>query len=205
MTEILGYGEDSLTMWMLKHHISKILDEDDKTPVSNCLVFYRPSFGRSGGRNSPEFGEFDAIIASLKKIYLVESKWDNLSGSNTNRELLENVQRLRHRVFSWYLTNWNRNYTNNWKRFVDENARGFQQSFKGEKTIADRGLLAENLEQILEKLLSHCKGFAGEQDIRNVLLFFHNKPIQLSNIGKDFTLKCIDYSKDLVGSFIKIQ
>lgn len=103
VTEIFGYGEDCLTLWALKHHISKILDKDDRTLVSDCLVFYRPSFGRSGGSNSPEFGEFDAIVASLRKIYLVESKWDNLSGSNTNRELFKDVQKLRHRVFSWYL------------------------------------------------------------------------------------------------------
>lgn len=49
---------------------------DDFSAPSDCIAFYRPSFGRKGGNNRAEFGEFDAIIVSSKKIYLVESKWD---------------------------------------------------------------------------------------------------------------------------------
>ena len=80
MSKILGYGEDALTLWALKHHVPKILEEfQDKTPILDCLVFYRPSFGRHGQANSSVFGEFDAILASRKNIYLIESKWDNLT------------------------------------------------------------------------------------------------------------------------------
>ncbi len=64
MAEIFGYGEDALTLRLLMKQISFILGNEDKTLLSDCLVFYRPSFGRSGGSKSAEFGEFDAIIAS---------------------------------------------------------------------------------------------------------------------------------------------
>jgi hypothetical protein len=53
MVKILGYGEDTLTLWAMKEHIGKILKEfEDPTLSSDCLVFYRPSFGRSGGEDS---------------------------------------------------------------------------------------------------------------------------------------------------------
>lgn len=77
MSKIFGYGEDALTLWALKQHTSNILEEfQDKTPISNCLIFYRPSFGRGFGS---VFGEFDAILVSRENIYLIESKWDNLA------------------------------------------------------------------------------------------------------------------------------
>jgi hypothetical protein len=201
--KILGYGEDCLTLLALKCHIPEIVDEDDRTSISNCLVFYRPSFGRSGGSNSPEFGEFDAIIASLRKIYLVESKWDNLSGTNTKRELVEYVQRLRHRVFSWYLTHWNESYFNNWQRFHDEKRRDFEASFKDEKLIAEKGLLVDNLQQALKMLLDHCEGFSGDQSIRNVLLFFYQKSSPQSIVSKDFKMVNIHYNP-VAGGFIGI-
>jgi len=48
MSEILGYGEDAFTFWALKRHLAKILDElTDKTEPSDCLIFFRPGFGRS--------------------------------------------------------------------------------------------------------------------------------------------------------------
>lgn len=63
MNETLGYGEDALTLWALEKHRSEILNKlDDQTTTSDCLVFFRPSFGRSGGKGSAEFGEFDSRI-----------------------------------------------------------------------------------------------------------------------------------------------
>jgi hypothetical protein len=119
MLKILGYGEDALTLWLLKKQISSILGEfEDKTSPSDCLVFYRPSFGRSGGNRSAEFGEFDAIIASRENIYLVESKWDNLSEFSKDELFLRGEQVLRHEVFSWYLLRWNKKYRNDWQSFV---------------------------------------------------------------------------------------
>ena len=104
MCKILGYGEDALTLLALKSHMSKILERfEDKSDPSKCLVFYRPSFGRSGGEKSSEFGEFDAMVASLENIYLIESKWDNLSNNENYKVKIKNVQQLRHDIFSWSL------------------------------------------------------------------------------------------------------
>lgn len=97
MNEILGYGEDALTLWALKKHISEILNKlNDQTTPSDCLVFFRPSFGRSGGKRSAQFREFDSILASSKNIYLIESKWDNLSQNQDVKIELSDVQILRH-------------------------------------------------------------------------------------------------------------
>ncbi|MEK6795911.1 MAG: hypothetical protein AABZ39_14105 [Spirochaetota bacterium] len=71
--EILGYGEDALSLHFLKNeanmkkhlYLSKIE-----------TIFYRPSFGRGVSC----YGEFDFIVGgisgNLKKVCLGESKWD---------------------------------------------------------------------------------------------------------------------------------
>ena len=72
MAKLLGYGEDFLTLWALEEQLAAILSKfEDHTPASDCLAFYRPSFGRSGGENSAEFGEFDAIISSRENSFFV--------------------------------------------------------------------------------------------------------------------------------------
>lgn len=139
------------------------------------LFFYRPSFGRSGGKGSAEFGEFDAIVASRKSIYLIESKWDNLSNYKKERLLLREEQLTRHRVFAWYLTHWDKKYAGKWQEFVDDNRSDFIAGKKlpdGEK--GKQSLLAANLESILNKLLDHCKGFSSHDNVKNILLFFYN-------------------------------
>ena len=118
MNNIMGYGEDALTLWALKNQLRKILDPfKDATDVGDCLIFYRPSFGRSGGPDSAEFGEFDAIVASREKYYLIESKWDNHSNYAKESVDLRDEQILRHEVFTWYLFNWGMMYSGNWQRF----------------------------------------------------------------------------------------
>ena len=100
MSKIFGYGEDALTLWLLKNQPEQILNRfNDKTEPSDCIVFYRPSFGRSGGPGSAEFGEFDAILASKENIYLIESKWDNHRQTNRSELLLRPEQTERHKVF----------------------------------------------------------------------------------------------------------
>jgi len=48
MNEILAYGEDALSYWALKERLSEILKKlDDSSNPSDCLIFFRPSFGRS--------------------------------------------------------------------------------------------------------------------------------------------------------------
>jgi hypothetical protein len=206
MSEILGYGEDALTLWALKHHISKILEEfQDKTPISECIAFYRPSFGRHGKEGSSIFGEFDAILASRKNIYLIESKWDNLSEFKKEDIILRKEQTVRHEVFSWYLTHWNKDYSK-WQSFIKK----YQKDFKIEnenKTIAPKGsLLSRNLEFILTKLQEHCESSLSEANIRNVLLFFYDveksKPPTKTNKG--FKTIPIDYSKEIKSNFIAL-
>jgi len=210
MRKILGYGEDSLTLWALENHISKILDRfEDRSDSSKCLVFYRPSFGRAGGKNSSEFGEFDAIVASPRNIYLVESKWDNLSRiknyENIAKSIIKPEQILRHEIFSWYLAHWNKRYRGNWERFIEEQEPDFQSKF--EKKLPRRtrkGLLAHNLEFILEELLGRCRSFSSKDNIKNVLLFFYKdgeKP-ELPDKIRIFNLVKIDYSKKLKENFI---
>jgi hypothetical protein len=208
MTEILGYGEDALTLWALKYRMSEILSKlNDKTSPSDCIVFYRPSFGRSGGSISPEFGEFDAIIASPVNIYLIESKWDNISGTKRDEALVKPVQKLRHEVFSWYLLHWKESHSKNWERFIDENKEDFKEALKGEKQLVKdkESLLAKNLEQILNMLIEHCRGFQGEQNIKNVLLYFHRAKSSIPSKPEGFELIPIDYSKNVVGNFVKLE
>jgi hypothetical protein len=70
MSEFFGYGEDAFTLWALKNKKKMVLEKfNDKSAPSDCLNFYRPSFGRSGGKQSAEFGEFDAILVSLENVY----------------------------------------------------------------------------------------------------------------------------------------
>lgn len=73
MNRTLGYGEDALILWALRHKINDILKEfRDETTPSDCLIFYRPSFGRQGKRGGSVFGDFDAIIVSSENVYLTE-------------------------------------------------------------------------------------------------------------------------------------
>jgi hypothetical protein len=206
MTQILGYGEDALTLWALKNHLSKILERfEDKSDPSKCLVFYRPSFGRSGGEKSSEFGEFDAMVASLENIYLIESKWDNLSNNENYKVKIKNVQQLRHDIFSWYLTHWHKKYVGRWENFVKEQELHFK--FKKKLLRKKNSLLRRNLEFILNELLEHCKQFSGKDNIKNVLLFFYNDGDEpkLPDKIETFNLVKIDYSKELTENFITIS
>jgi hypothetical protein len=202
MTKILGYGEDALTLLALKHHVSKILKGyEDKTAISNCLIFYRPSFGRHSRANSSVFGEFDAILASKENIYLIESKWDNLTEYDKKELMLGDAQTLRHEIFAWYLTHWNKKYYGNWQTFANEHQNDFK--FKN-KTIARNSLLARNLESVLNKLQEHCHNLSSDR-IKNVLLFFHDtRNIPPTNTNKGFKLIAIDYSKEIKGNFVTL-
>jgi len=207
MSKILAYGEDAFTLWALKHRTSDILGKfQDKTAPSDCVIFYRPSFGRHRKESSAVFGEFDAIIASSENVYLIESKWDNFGEFKKNQLTLRREQELRHQIFTWYLIHWSKKYSNNWDGFVVEQQSDFQKKFKG-KTIAPKGrLLARNLESILTKILGHCKRFSSEDNIKNVLLFFYNseKSKKPTKLDGTFTLIPIDYSKEIKDNFVTL-
>lgn len=209
MAKLLGYGEDFLTLWAVKERVGTILKKfGDHTPTSDCLAFYRPSFGRSGGKGSAEFGEFDAIIASRENIYLVESKWDNLNKYKKSKLFLRKEQLLRHEVFAWYLVNWNKKYLGQWQNFVDDHINALNALEKKFPTY-QRGrkkLLVTNLEFVLGKLIDHRKGFYSRANIKNVLFFFYNSEVSdpPTEVNVDFTLIPLDYSKKLEGNFIEL-
>lgn len=207
MVKIVGYGEDSLTLWALKHRLSAILEEEGTAP-SDCLVFYRPSFGRHSKNSKAVFGEFDAIIVSPKNIYLIESKWDNLGKFNKDELILREEQELRHNIFSWYLMHWDKKYSNDWKTFVKEQQSDFQSKFE-EKTIAPVGskLLAKNLEFILTKIREYCKKFSSENNIKNVLLFFYDaeKSKPPIKINRTFRIVPIKYDKEMKDNFVTLS
>jgi hypothetical protein len=204
MSTILGYGEDALTLWSLKGQLKKILNIfKDNTKVKDCLVFYRPSFGRTGGKNSAEFGEFDAIVASKEKYYLIESKWDNHSNYKKESIAIREEQALRHEVFTWYLFNWGLNYAGDWQKFKEEK----KIPLKYGKTIPPAGSLqAKNLEYILSRLVNYCDCVCDMSNVRNVLLFFYDstKSEPPTKTNGMFTIIPIDYGKYSIDNFINI-
>jgi hypothetical protein len=202
MGEILGYGEDALTLWALKNRLKVILERfGDKANSSECLIFYRPSFGRRSRNCSSIFGEFDAIVASRSSILLVESKWDNLGSFKEEELALREEQLLRHRIFAWYLTNWNERFRGNWERFVEEKKEQFR--FQGKTMPNASSLLSGNLEYVLNRLQQHCRN-VDESHIKNVLLYFHRGPrIPSFRVNKTFTPIPIDYT-EISGSFIPL-
>jgi len=209
MVKTVGYGEDSLTLWALKQRLHVILRRfQDKTAPSNCLIFYRPSFGRRSRKGSSVFGEFDAIIISSKNVYLIESKWDNLGQSKKDRLVLRREQTLRHQIFSWYLTHWDKKYSGHWDNFVEKHQDDFKKDFKpDEKTMPQKGkLLATNLEYVLTKSVEH-RGTIAHHNVKNVLLFFYGnkkKPKPQIEIRDAFTTIPIDYSEEVEGNFITL-
>jgi len=208
MCKILGYGEDALTLWALKHCTSDILESfQDQTAPSDCLIFYRPSFGRHSKEGSAVFGEFDAILVSSQNIYLIESKWDNLLTYDDNELALRPEQVTRHSIFSWYITRWDRKYSSNWKSFVKDHQYEFQKKIRTKNIAPTGSLLATNLEFILNKLLEHCKTFSPVDNIKNVLLFFYNKEKSTppSKINRPFKLVSIDYSQEITGNFVTLD
>jgi hypothetical protein len=194
MSKIFGYGEDALTLWLLKNQPQEILKRfKDKTKPSDCLIFYRPSFGRNGGKGSAEFGEFDAILASRENVFLIESKWDNHRITNRTNLMLRPEQTKRHKVFQWYLRNWNDKYSKNWHAFIREKGADFIPN----RMIAPAGsLLATNLHHILNQLHKHCPNCSNPDHVQNILLFFHS-PIskQPKKTSEEFTIAPVEYDE----------
>jgi len=137
---------------------------------------------------------------------LIESKWDNLGEFDNEKIALRIEQRLRHKIFSWYLVHWKEKYSNKWEVFEEEHQHVFQKKFK-RKTIAPAGsLLARNLEFILTKSIEHCRKLS-EDNIKNVMLFFCNKDKSTppAKINRTFKLVPIDYSKEIKANFIILE
>lgn len=206
---MLGYGEDAFTFWALERYLSKILEKlNDRTEPSNCLTFFRPSFGRSG---VAEFGEFDAILASSQNVYLIESKWDRFLRNKRSEIAVPTEQVLRHRIFSWYLQNWNtEKYSGDWEKLANDLQSDFAKNFPDKKIPLARSRLAQDLESVLNRLQKHCERFSCEyRKPSNVLLYFHgDKSVEISRVlaeDLNFEVVNIDYSQYATGNFISLD
>jgi hypothetical protein len=210
MNKIFGYGEDAFTIWALKKHISEILTElDDQSALPGCLISFRPSFGRRGGEGSAEFGEFDTILASSENVYLIKSKWDNLSPNKNDEIKLKNEQILRHRIFSWYFMKWEAQHYRNWKEFCNASQKDFRSNFPAKKIAPEESILARNLEFILKKLHEHCK---RDKELKNVLLYFYNsnkskqiKKVITDGLDVNFEVINMEYGQHISGNFISLD
>lgn len=213
MNEILGYGEDAFTFWALKRHLFEILKKlDDPSKPSDCLIFFRPGFGRRAGKGRAEFGEFDAIVASPQNIYLIESKWDKSSENKNDKIKLAEAQIRRHKIFSWYLENWDRQkYSNNWGGSESDFQSNFAKKFPDRKMAPAESCLAKDLEFVLNRLQEHCRGFSCKhrKPTRNVLLYLYgNKSAEIKKVAAgdlNFKVVNINYSQYTSGNFISLD
>jgi hypothetical protein len=205
--QILGYGEDALTLWAIKNKLDVILETvGDSFDPSMCQMFFRPSFGRRGGDSSPQFGEFDFIILSKDRLYLGESKWVRSSEKLKDGILeLRVEQKRRHEVFKFYVEQWAFGSHSSWREFTDK-AQLELESGVVKPLAPTNSLLAANLKTVLGVIKEH---YASMPDIRNMLLYLHDGAAveQLpQKVSEDFDLVCIDYSgADTLDNFIRIK
>ncbi len=205
--QVLGYGEDALTLWAIKNKLDVILRAtSDSSATSTCQVFFRPSFGRRGGDNSPQFGEFDFIILSENRLHLGESKWARSSEKLKDGVLeLRAEQKLRHRIFKFYVEQWAFGDYSSWQEFTDKAQAKLQLRDIAKPLAPENSLLASNLQAVLEVIKKH---YTSMPSIGNVLLYLYDGTTveQLpQEASEDFELALIDYSEDTFGHFIRIE
>lgn len=121
---ILGYGEDALTLYALSHGLEDILRQvGDYTTRGETVCLFRPSFGRKGtaehGSSRSEFGEFDAIIGTVKAIYLTEAKWSSSGEIKRGIVTLRKEQLRRHAVMREYIREWHRERPSDWGDYMN--------------------------------------------------------------------------------------
>ncbi len=202
---IYSYGEDALTLWALKNKINDIIDSGEESK----MVFYRPSFGRKGGEKSSEFGEFDFIILTDKKIYLGESKWDHSSEikkSGSEIELKSNQTR-RHEILMNYIKSLS-TFTDQGNERID-NWENFRKCVLDDKYInnvpEEKSILALNIQTVLDKISSACN---KPYMIQNILVIFEKKSSEKKYTVKDnflnFQIKTIEYGNALDQNFIEV-
>ncbi|HNT06595.1 MAG TPA: hypothetical protein PKJ21_10515 [Anaerolineae bacterium] len=196
MVRILGYGEDALTFWALSRRLDHLLTNlGDSTPPSDCLAFFRPSFGRRGGAGSAQFGEFDWILLTRAYLYLGESKWDKSSEKLVDRELLLRDEQLeRHEAFRFYLKHRAFAFELDWSELREQGPVRLSNGVV--KPIApEKSTLAENLCAVLEEIRTYYEG--QEPLVKDILLYLYaagaGKPAA-SAVNGGFTLVPLAYS-----------
>jgi hypothetical protein len=164
--EILGYGEDGLTLLFLTLRRSEFFESLGETgigPDSDVLIFYRPSLGRSGGVGSPQLGEFDAIVATRQAVYFIESKWTDSEGPINKAIILKKNQITRHRVFRAIREAWQTDRPDTWDQFLNKHSDGFL----GRPIVGIDRLLGRNMRYLLKRLENH------PDKILDILVYFH--------------------------------
>lgn len=165
---ILGYGEDALTLWALKNRMPEILaGVMDSSPVDQCSVLFRPSFGRSGGPNSSQFGEFDFILSTPRAVHLGETKWQNSPEVAEPTIRLRPEQLERHLVFSIYYKTWISKPQWAWKEFLRKSSEEFRMVGINKPIPPVDSLLSKNLMSILTILAQSTN---RSPEINNLLL-----------------------------------
>lgn len=203
--KILGYGEDALTLWALTQRTNQLLAElKDPNPPASCTLLFRPSFGRSGGPRSSQFGEFDFILASPTCLYLGESKWDQSS------EVAEPVIRLRaeqterHAVLAEYYRIWISTEHWEWPAFLSACVTKFAEAGINKPVPPVDSLLSRNLCNTL-MVISAATGRA--RLIRNVLLLIDSRETvnrERQTPPDGFTLIVMNAAGSMHGSFIPL-
>lgn len=204
--QILAYGEDALTLWALRNKLAHILHiAKDASDTSRCRAFFRPSFGRSGGGKSSQFGEFDFILLADSCRYLGESKWDKSSEKIRDGVLfLRDEQLFRHDMLKFYIEEWAFGNHSNWHEFEKQANNTLLQRGITKPVAPENSLLATNLQTVLAIIKQH---YTALPVIKNMLVFFYNgngKPRLPSGAGKDFLVVKIDYSQGLTRNFVEI-
>ena len=201
--DIYGYGEDALTLWAFKNRLAEILAQlNDSSLPEECVLFFRPSFGRRGGDESPQFGEFDFLFQAPSSLYLGEAKWDRSpEASGEGAIALRPEQLLRHRVFRQYVKEWTCGMYAAWDNFLASAVP----SWPSEKPIAPTGsLLADNLQEILRFIQSRYK---GTPEMKDVVLYLYDGGMGSaapSSGPPGFQLVSISYGSFKRGNYIRL-
>ena len=171
---ILGYGEDALTYWALTERTREFLDEwNDNAPLSDVKLMFRPSFGRQGSRSvqpgemadSSQFGEFDSILGTPNRTYLVEAKWNRSSEIERAMIVLRPEQIRRHQIFRAYVNAWRNGNFASWDEFF-RTCNGIIDAGGVHYPVAPIGSqLASNLQTVLQRV-DGCG-----HEVRDVVLY----------------------------------
>ncbi|MGD0817251.1 MAG: hypothetical protein ABR986_02485 [Methanomassiliicoccales archaeon] len=169
MSGTIGYGEDALTLWALNNRREEFLKIlGDTSNPSDCILFYRPSFGR-GGRSKACLGEFDSILISPLNMYLIETKWDYSPEIRTGE--LVACQDIRHASITWLARNWEDNMS--FSSFFKNNRLRFSKEFPGKELAPEGSGVYQRMEFILETARQKSKG--NKIQVKNVILLMLEK------------------------------
>jgi len=207
--KLYGYGEDALTLWALKMKLPEILEAlEDNSTLSDCELFFRPSFGRRGGEKSSQFGEFDFIILARDRLYLGESKWDRSPEvTDIGTIALREEQITRHKLFAFYVRHWAVGQYCSWEEFFKA-APSLLEQEKIKKPLAPtNSLLTENLMTVMSIIRKH---FSHEPQIHNILLYLYGsakeKTIPKNVEGEEeFQVVALQYPDSNTGNYIFIE